>query len=110
MYNLSAFNTLYVPIQKNTITLKVNLVLQCYSPEADEISVNYFTIQLSLKASDSVKMLDMRLHERFKAVNGSSDTISMSPEDFIKDSKFVYVLRKTTSRTCQVCAVHSVDM
>ena len=83
MYNLSAFNTLYVPIQKSTISLKVNLVLEAYSPETDEISVNFFTIQLSLKATDSVKMLDMRLHERFKAITHEKEGEGSNAADFI---------------------------
>lgn len=108
MYNLSAFNTLYVPIQKSTISLKVNLVLEGYSPETDEINVNYFTIQLSLKASDSIKMLDMRLHERFKAITHEDEGGESNANDFIKNSKFVYVLRKVTSKSCHVFAVHLI--
>jgi hypothetical protein len=104
IFNFSTFNTLYVPIKKSSVSITINLILQYYNKQDDEINMVYYTLPFSLKASDPMKILDLRLRERFNWIQGDS----FSPvsddefENFKKDFKITYLQRKEHEKRVEV--------
>ena len=103
IYNYSAFNTIYVPVQKNSITLKITLILQLYSREEDVVNLLYYTLPLSVKSSDPVKVLDMRLRDQLRQQNDSFQETNIDFSEFLKSSRIVYLLRKQVKGNFEVC-------
>lgn len=102
IYNYSAFNTLYVPVQKNSVTLKLTLVLQLYSQKEDVVNLLYFTLPLSVKSSDPIKVLDMRLRDQLCKQSDSFHESSIDFSEFLKCSRIVYLLRKQVKGNIEV--------
>ena len=102
VYNYSAFNTLYVPVQKNSVTLKITLILQLYSKEEDVVNLLYYTLPLSVKSSDPMKVLDMRLRDQLRKQTDAFQETSVDFSEFLKNSRIVYLLRKQVKGNFEV--------
>lgn len=84
-------------MKKSTINITINLIVQLYDPEDDFIHIDYFAVPLSLKGSDMIKMIDIKLKEQLRY---SFESITDTPEpdltEFAKQCRIVYVLRNET--------------
>lgn len=86
---------MYVPVKKSTVNITINLVIQYYDPDEDFIRVNVFAVPLSLKGSDMIKMIDIKLREQFRfSFQSFSDMPEPDLQEFAKQCRIVYVLRK----------------
>ena len=86
---------MYVPVKKSTANITVNLIFQYYDPEEDFINLSYFTVPLSLKGSDMVKMIDIKLRELLQfSFDSFVDVEEPDLAEFAKQSRFVYLLKK----------------
>lgn len=97
-YNYSSFNTLYVPVKKSSAVINITLIIQQFCADTNEFNIQYFTIPISVKANDHLKMLDMRLHERLSfhygnVVFSSTETVNSA---IFEDAKILYLLGTVT--------------
>lgn len=100
---------MYVPVQKNSISITITLVLQLYSAEEDTINLLYFSLPLSLKSSDPMKVLDMRLRDQLCLQQDSFQDSNVDFPSFLKASRIVYVLRKQVKNSFEVPLVTCYD-
>ena len=86
-------------MKKNSATINILLIVQQYLIDSREYNFQYFTIPVSVKMSDHLKMLDMRLQERFSfsyanALFTEHETIDPA---IFEDAKILY-LAKTVNK------------
>lgn len=96
---------MYVPVKKSSAVISVTLVIQQFCVDTGEFNLQYFTVPISVKANDHLKMLDMRLHERLSfnfnnAIFSSNENVNPAIFD---DTKILYLAGSLTKeRTYEV--------
>ena len=92
-------------MKKSSAVINITLVIQQFCADTNEFNIQYFTVPISVKTNDHLKMLDMRLHERLSfnfgnVIFSSTETVNSA---IFEDAKILYLAGTLTKeRTYEV--------